>query len=84
MISVDEIELVDNSKIEEEYIEKDSKLNLYKALQKLDANTKEVMYLKLTGELTFKEIGKILNKSENWARVTFFRGKQKLIKEGIV
>lgn len=84
MISVDEVELVDNSKIEEEYIEKDSKLNLYKALQKLDANTKEVMYLKLTGELTFKEIGKILNKSENWARVTFFRGKQKLIKEGIV
>ena len=38
----------------------------------------EVMYLRLTGELTFKEIGKILNKSENWARVTFYRGKQKL------
>lgn len=42
------------------------------------------MYLRLTGDLTFKEIGRILNKSENWARVTFFRGKQKLNKEDII
>jgi len=34
--------------------------------------------LKITGELTFKEIGEVLNKSESWARVTFYRGKQKL------
>ena len=52
-----------------------------KTLQKLDINTREVMYLRITGELSFKEIGQILNKSENWARVTFFRGKQKLDKE---
>ena len=39
------------------------------------------MYLRITGELSFKEIGQILDKSENWARVTFFRGKQKLDKE---
>ena len=39
------------------------------------------MYLRLTVDLTFKEIGKILNKTENWAKVTFFRGKQKVIKE---
>ena len=36
------------------------------------------MYLRLTGDFSFKEIGKILNKSENWARVVFFRGKKKL------
>lgn len=42
------------------------------------------MYLRLTGDLTFKEIGKILSKSENWARVTFFRGKQKLSMEEII
>jgi len=83
MISIDELELVDNNKVEEEYIETDSKINLYKALQNLDASTREVIYLRLTGELTFKEIGKILDKSENWARVTFFRGKQKLKKEEI-
>ena len=39
------------------------------------------MYLRLTGDLSFKEIADILNKTENWARVTFYRGKQKILKE---
>ncbi len=84
MISIEEIEIPDQNKIEEDYIKNDSKLRLYQALQNLDANTREVMYLRLTGDLSFKEIGKILNKSENWSRVTFFRGKQKLNKEDII
>lgn len=84
MISIEEIEIPDQKKIEEDYIKNDSKLRLYQALQDLDANTREVMYLRLTGDLSFKEIGKILNKSENWSRVTFFRGKQKLNKEDII
>lgn len=54
------------------------KINLFKKMQNLDEKTKEVIYLRLTGDLSFKEIGDILNKSENWARVTFYRGKQKL------
>lgn len=36
------------------------------------------MYLRVFGELSFKEIGEIMEKSENWARVTFYRGKEKL------
>ncbi len=83
-ISIHELELGDRKQVEDEYIKNNSKLKLYEALQNLDANTREVMYLRLTGELTFKEIGKILNKSENWVRVTFFRGKQKLNKEDII
>lgn len=39
---------------------------------------REVMYLRVFGELSFKEIGEIMEKSENWARVTFYRGKEKL------
>lgn len=84
IISIDEFELADSKTLEEEYINKDNKLKLFEALQKLDSNTREVIYLRLTGDLTFKEIGKILNKTESWAKVTFFRGKQKLIKEGIL
>lgn len=37
--------------------------------------------LRLTGELSFKEIGDIMSQSENWARVTFYRAKQILGKE---
>ena len=39
---------------------------------------REVLYLRILGALTFKDIGNILGKSENWARVTFYRGKEKL------
>ena len=66
------------NEVERDVISNDSKLRLYKKLQKLDKNTREVIYLRITGELSFKEIGDILNKTENWARVTFYRGKQKL------
>ena len=65
-------------KLEEKVILNESKVELYKKIQKLDKQTREVIYLRITGELSFKEIGDILNKTENWARVTFYRGKQKL------
>ncbi|NYB73554.1 sigma-70 family RNA polymerase sigma factor [Sedimentibacter hydroxybenzoicus DSM 7310] len=61
----------------------ESKVELFQKLQSLDEKTREVMYLRLTGELSFKEIGEILNKNETWARVTFYRAKQKLAKEGL-
>ena len=63
---------------ESQVISNDEKISLYKKMQKLDEKTREVMYLRITGELSFKEIGIILNKTENWARVTFYRGKNKL------
>ena len=66
---------------EEQVISKEEKVILYKRLQKLDEKTREVIYLRITGEFTFKEIGEILNKTENWARIAFYRGKEKL-KEG--
>lgn len=54
-------------------------LDMLKEMQKLPQLTREVMYLRLTGALSFREIGEILGKSENWARVTFYRGKEKLV-----
>lgn len=42
---------------------------------------REVMYLRLVSNLSFAEIGEIIGKTENWTRVTFFRGKQKIVKE---
>ena len=70
------LELESEESTEEKVILNDEKITLYKNLQKLDEKTREVIYLKITGELSFKEIGDILNKTENWARVTFYRGKQ--------
>ena len=63
---------------EEQVISNNEKMSLYKKMQLLDDKTREVMYLRITGELSFKEIGIILNKTENWAKITFYRGKNKL------
>ena len=63
---------------EERVILNDEKISLFRKIQKLDEKTREVIYLRITGELSFKEIGIILNKTENWARVTFYRGKNQL------
>lgn len=83
-IPIDNIDIVDSRDVEEEYIANNGKLKLYESLQKLDVDTREVMYLRLTGDLTFKEIGNLLHRNENWARVTFFRGRQKLSKEELL
>lgn len=67
--------------LEEQIISNEEKMYLYQKMQNLDEKTREVMYLRLTGELSFKEIGIILKKTENWARVIFYRGKNKLKEE---
>lgn len=70
--------ITSNENLEEIIISNEQKMELYRKMQKLDDLTREVIYLRITGELSFKEIGTILNKTENWARVTFYRGKNKM------
>lgn len=72
------IEMLSVDTTEEQVISREEKILLYQKMQKLDKETREVIYLRITGELSFKEIAIILNKTENWARVTFYRGKNKL------
>ena len=56
-------------------------LELLQQIHTLEEPGREVLYLRLFGQLSFREIGEVLHKSENWARVTFYRGKEKLKKE---
>lgn len=77
---------LDDKDIENLFIEYDINSNsemmeLYKEIHKLDEMTRKVFYLRIKGELTFKEIGDILGKSEEWSKVTFYRGKVKLKEE---
>jgi len=66
--------------IDENMILSEEKLKLFSAIHALDEQMREVMYLRLSGEFNFREIGQILGKDETWARVTFYRAKQKIIK----
>lgn len=82
-IPLDEIEnsLIFDDQIEEKILQKEEKIELYKKIQKLDNETKNIMYLRLLGNLNYEEIADILGKTPNFVRVKFFRGKEKIIKE---
>jgi len=62
------------------YEDQQERIALYRAMQKLDAETREVIHLRLAGEFSFRDIGDILGHSEVWARVRFYRGKEELVK----
>lgn len=80
MVSMDaEIgEIQSDSNVEEDFIENQQRAGIYEEIEKLGSPIKELVYLKLTSELTFKDAAEILGKSESWARVTFYRWKRKM------
>ena len=59
----------------------DDKLRIYAAMQRLRGEAREVMYLRILGELSFAEIARVMDKTETWARVTYFRAKKQLQEE---
>lgn len=65
---------------EEELCLIEDKMQLIKAVHILDETAKEIVLLRITGAFSFREIGEVFNKNENWARVTFYRAKQKIMK----
>jgi len=78
--SLDDNIVSDKSGPEEELFLKTEKMQLIKAVHILDGTAKEVVLLRITGAFSFKEIGEVFNKNESWARVTFYRAKQKIVK----
>lgn len=67
--------------IEENIISEEDRKILYQRISNLGEQMKKVIYLRIIGNLNFKEIGSILGKTENWARITFYRAKEKLKEE---
>lgn len=70
--------LVSGTNLEKEVLNRLHTREALNAIQLLDHTTREVLLLRLTGELSFREIADIMGQTENWARVTFFRGRKKI------
>ena len=68
--------------IEEGFADRESAAQLHRLLHNLPEPYKEVFSLRTFGELPFGQIGELFGKTESWARVTYFRARQKL-KEGL-
>jgi len=78
--SIDKLENVsDGECIEESFIRKELSQEVLMYLHELDEPYKEVFMLSVFGGFSLKNISELFGKSESWARVTFYRAKQKLL-----
>ncbi len=64
--------------IEDELMKAHNTISLHRIIRTLEEPYKEVFYLRFFGELSYQQISEILGKSESWARVTFYRAKEKI------
>lgn len=63
---------------EDSIIQGESAFEVYKALHKMPEPYKEVLSLRIFGELSFAQIAELFGKTESWARVTYHRARIKL------
>lgn len=67
--------------VEERFADADAARRLHVLLHGLPEPYKEVFSLRTFGELPFAQIGELFGKTESWARVTYFRARQRLKEE---
>ena len=67
--------------VEEAILQKETAFEIHRILHHLPEPYKEVFSLRVFGELSFKQIGILFGKTENWARVTYYRARVKINEE---
>lgn len=79
-IITEDIEVFDRKieSLEEYIIEKERNMKVINAVNILKEPYRTVVSLRIWEDMSFKSIGKIYNKSDNWACVTFHRAKNML------
>ena len=78
---LEKIESAGGELLEEKLAQRSQAMEIHKVLHRLSEPYKEVFSLRTFGELTFREIGMLFGKSENWARVTYYRARVKIREE---
>ena len=64
--------------VEQRAAGRDASFRIHLALHGLDEPYREVFELRVFGELSFREVGEIFGRTENWARVTYHRARLRL------
>lgn len=72
-------QIADDDSLEELIVRKDDLANIRSLLHELNEPYKEVFMWRVFGELTFKQIGALFHKTENWACVTYHRARKMII-----
>lgn len=71
----------ESTDMEQLLLDREEARRIHQALHKLEEPYKEVFSLRIFGELPFAQIAELFGKTESWARVTFYRAKQKIQEE---
>lgn len=66
---------------EEAIVRQDESMRIHRLLHRLDEPYREVFTLRTLGQLSFRDIGDLFGKSENWACVVYHRAHARLKKE---
>lgn len=82
-VSEDELHNIPDSDLmlEDRIVDHDQAMHIQSILHEIAEPYKEVFMWRVFAELSFKQIGQIYNKSENWACVTYHRARNMLRKE---
>lgn len=67
--------------LEKDIISNDGASHIYNLILLLDEPYSEIFKLRYYSELSFKQIGELFGKTDNWACVTFHRARKRLQKE---
>ena len=78
IVSLDDFESIEKGSIntEDEFLEREESAHLRNLVETLKEPQKSIIKLRIWEELSFKDIGTVYGKSENWACVTFHRAKK--------
>ena len=66
---------------EEAIVRQDESMRIHRYLHHLDEPYREVFTLRALGQLSFRDIGELFGKSENWACVVYHRARAKIKKK---
>ena len=76
---IDNVEIAEQgASFEERLFRHDTAMQIQKILHDIPEPYKEVFMWRVYAELSFKQIGQIFGKSENWACVTYHRARNKI------
>ena len=76
---IDNVEIAEQgASFEERLFRHDTAMQIQKILHDVPEPYKEVFMWRVYAELSFKQIGQIFGKSENWACVTYHRARSKI------
>ncbi len=70
--------LVADSNLEDNVIKDENIKRILAEAVKLETPYKEVFYMKTLGDMPYSTIADVFEKTENWARVTYFRAKKQI------